>query len=951
MSDETLKPKRTPVILSDTNSEKVEDSSEPRIITPYTDEPVIITPGQAPAFLQGIRPLDPVTELAKSPARIQDMFKHSFALWSQFSGVEVDGHIFNFDNHRYLLPIYMCEEKEMAWIKSAQMGATIYEVLRLLWFCRYHTVKAALYFPTADGVNKMSKDRLGPIIQSNAQLSKTIKSQEDSLGLKQIENIHGKKSSLYMMYLGGTASKDSIPLDILGFDEVRLCNDGDVDQALERISHSTYKYKMFVSTAGAPNCFSGETEVVVRNKKTKDISRIRMDNLVQNYKKYQVLSYSNRNGSSSTWKDISAAICRGLRPMVNVIFDTGEVETCTADHHFATSVEGYGFEFTPIGNIHRDKFSDNSGVLRVTSYAPSIMRNCYKEERGAWDSVTCTVTGMCSGCGSEVEDSDRVFDTDAIDLAIGQKEWIETVSVWANNNNIKINISPLGDVTLFNSRHSYSQLLKYSLTGVPKEILNSDCNSIAHYLIGFERFKKSVTLDWAKDLLYAYNRIGIAAQIELADIHGPKYVVNTLQNSVNKLPQNDLYRMGMRGLEDAGDQLAYDIQLEGEPWFVLAKSGALVHNSDIHRRFLYGTQQTWHVRCSCVDGFVPSDTFPDNIVDTGKEVYLRCPKCKMRINDPQCGNYVSHNPGGDYPSFQVSQFISKFTTPKEIWQAYNRTTNKQEFWNAKMGRPFIDEKNVPVTTALLESCINTDVKWLSQEERRKRKNCAMGVDQHGGNVYVVILNRSRDGKKQLAHLEVVESANPRYWEAGSPITPFKRLYELMKEYDVGMCICDHMPNYNEAMAFAQAHRGRVFLSFYGDGQKDVITWMDKLKMKESIKRGSRDIKLKYQCTINRYAGIDLALSMFSKREIDIPHPDALVQTIENEGRFDAEAICRTRFFKHLMSIVRRKSIIDEETGKFKMEWQYTGKDPHFVHALCYSYFAYERLRRQAILIM
>lgn len=596
-----------------------------------TSSKTVIEPpvGAAPAFIQGIRPLDPNDLLSKAtPEQLSFLMHSSFALWAQYSGVEVDQRTFNFDDHRYLLPIYLDNCKEIVWMKAAQMGATIYEVLRLLWFCRYNTVKAALYFPTADGVNKLSKDRLGPLIRSNDQLANAVKNTDDALGLKQIDNLYGKKSSLYMLYLGGTASKDSVPLDVVAFDEVRLVLSDDIDQALERISHSTFKYKMFVSTAGLP-------------------------------------------------------------------------------------------------------------------------------------------------------------------------------------------------------------------------------------------------------------------------------------------------RM------------------------------------DIDKRFQMGTQMTWHIRCNCKpDGFVPSECFPDCVVDTGKEVYLRCPKCKMRINDPQNGNYIPHNPGADYSSYHISQFISRFITPKEIWQHYNRATNKKEFYNAKLGKPYVDIENMPITDDVLENCVNPELRWLVNADRKMKRNCAMGVDQHGGNCYVVIAKRGNSGIKQLVHLELIETNNPRYWEAGKPVTPFKRLYELMKEFDVGICVIDAMPNYNEAFEFAHSFPARVFLAWYGmDTQKDVVTWQDRIKYKESIKRGSKGIKLKWQCTLNRYTSLDTALQQFVDRDIEMPHPDALVQVVSNkEGKFEAENICRTRYWLHLRSLVRQKNIIDEQTGRFKMEWVYLGRDPHFAHATNYMNIAMERLKRQAIFV-
>jgi len=586
--------------------------------------------GQAPAFHQGIKPLDTHEMLRNAtPEQLRMLTFSNFPLWAQYSGVEVDGRPFDFDNHRYLLPLYMEQEKEIVWMKSAQMGATIYEVLRLLWFCRYNTIKAGLYFPTQEGVMNLSKDRIGPLITSIPELRGAVEEAEtkDALQLKHITNTNGKLSSLYMLYLGGKASKDSVPLDILAFDEVRLCNQQDIDQAIERVSHSTFKYKMYVSTAGYP------------------------------------------------------------------------------------------------------------------------------------------------------------------------------------------------------------------------------------YL-------------------------------------------------------------------------------------------------DIHRRFLYGTQMYWHIKCACPDGLIPSEVFPECIVDTGKEVYLRCPRCKVRIHDAQNGRYIAHNPGGAYPSYHISQFISKFITPKEIWDFYNRTTHKKEFFNAKLGKPFVDEENVPVTDAVLQNCVNPELRWTKDEGRHKG-SFAMGVDQHGGNVYVVILRRAPDGKKQVVHLEIVDRDNPGYWEAGNPVTPFKRVYQLIREYNISMTVVDAMPNYNEATELARTFPGRVFVAWYGtEIQKDMAMWADRLKYKETIKRGSRQIKMKWQVVLNRYSSIDFTLSQFVKREIEMPHPDGLVQVMRNkDGRFAAEAICRQVYWTHLKGIVRQKEILDEETGKFKMVWVYLGQDPHFTHATNYATIAFERMKRQSIIVM
>jgi hypothetical protein len=583
---------------------------------------------KAPAILKGIQSQDNTKLLSEATsAQIQALSCSNFALWCATSGVKIDGKPFDFDGHRYMLPMYLDDNRDITLAKAAQMGATSYLLLRLVWFTRFHQIKAGLFFPTSDAVRNLSKDRLGPMFDAHSDLRASLVDHSDSLALKQIRNIHGGISSLYMLYLGGQASKDSVPLDMIAFDEVRLVSETDVDQALERISHSSYKYKLFMSTMSMPN-------------------------------------------------------------------------------------------------------------------------------------------------------------------------------------------------------------------------------------------------------------------------------------------------------------------------------------RDIDKRFQQGKQFYWHVICRCPDGFIPSDVFPDCIVDSGSEVYLRCPRCKTRIVDPQNGRYIAHNPKAEANSYHISQLISKFISPKEIWEVYKKTSNKKEFYNAKLGRAWVDAENQPVTDMILESSVNNDLKWsFEMTDKEKKKGIfAMGVDQHFGNVYVVIMKKGPDGKHEICHFEVVDRGNPRYYENGTDVTPFKRLYELMTEFNIGICIIDAQPNINEAQDFCRYFPGRAFMAFYGESGQDQIKWMDRVKHKETVRKGGKEIKLKWQCMLNRYQSLDMTLRMFGEGMIKMPPPSKLVQVVLNpeSNRFEAEDIVKTRLWEHLKSMVRQREVVNEDTGKERMTYIYTGRDPHSTHAVNFCMHAMGRAKRLPI---
>jgi hypothetical protein len=175
----------------------------------------------------------------------------------------------------------------------------------------------------------------------------------------------------------------------------------------------------------------------------------------------------------------------------------------------------------------------------------------------------------------------------------------------------------------------------------------------------------------------------------------------------------------------------------------------------------------------------------------------------------------------------------------------------------------------------------------------------------------------------------------------------------MREFDVGLCVCDAMPNHNESHEFARAFPGRVYLSYYTDGGKDMVKWADKVKMKESIRKGSPDIKLKWQVDLHRYMTLDQALRCWNERDVSMPHPDGCTQIMKNEetGRYEVQSPARL-LWTHLTSLVREiEAVGDEDEGKTKMKYIYVNRDPHFAHAWNYCNVALGRLKKQSFFAM
>lgn len=548
--------------------------------------------------------------------------KDSFPLWCMTSGGRMDGREIEFDHHRYLLPIYMDNSQEIVWQKAAQLGATSYMLMRALWWLKHHQGrKAGLYFPTKEGVENLSKDRLTPLIASIPEI-KEICTEADKLGLRQIGT-----ASFYLYHLGGVASKDSVPLDFITFDEVRLCKDSEISQAEYRVNHSDYKIKVFMSTCGFPD-------------------------------------------------------------------------------------------------------------------------------------------------------------------------------------------------------------------------------------------------------------------------------------------------------------------------------------TDINKRFRDGSQHIWMSRCGCPDGCDLARTFPNCVIyDDPKrpgECYLRCPKCRYEIRNPQNGRYVPNNPNADFHSYHVSGLAQpKYQDlKKDIWGKYKRTNNMQEFMNATLGLPWIDEDNIGVSRSDMLQCINPELNWRKPGDKKDNGRTAMGFDQGKGYVYVVIADMSPDNsKKRIRHMEIIETTNPDYFEGGKQVTPFNRLKKLMEDYNVGVCVGDIAPNYNDALQMGQEFMGRVWLARYNEDGSDPVQWHDRAKTKATIAKAG-DLKFKYSVTLSRFLSLAYSLGEWKNHDVVMPTPHKLVQICHDERTKELKPEAPAdRFMDMLPRLVRQFHVTNDETGTGRWEWVYSKGDPHFAHAWNYCTVAIERLKR------
>jgi hypothetical protein len=171
----------------------------------------------------------------------------------------------------------------------------------------------------------------------------------------------------------------------------------------------------------------------------------------------------------------------------------------------------------------------------------------------------------------------------------------------------------------------------------------------------------------------------------------------------------------------------------------------------------------------------------------------------------------------------------------------------------------------------------------------------MGVDQ-GKDLHVCIGKRGLDRPDSVIHLGVYKD-----WE---------ELDRLMRAFNVGRCVVDALPETRNARAFAERHKGKVYLNYYQIGQKGGYAW--------------NEGTLTVAC--NRTESLDESHNQVMFRKIFLPKECGVVK----------------EFALHLHNVAK-KIEEDDETGSKRYVYVKLGTD-HFRHA-----FNYECMARQHIL--
>ncbi|MEP6967194.1 MAG: hypothetical protein ABI906_03860, partial [Pseudomonadota bacterium] len=180
--------------------------------------------------------------------------------------------------------------------------------------------------------------------------------------------------------------------------------------------------------------------------------------------------------------------------------------------------------------------------------------------------------------------------------------------------------------------------------------------------------------------------------------------------------------------------------------------------------FKQGTQHAFHTRCpTCGQARPLDDYFPDCVafdeiaidsVTKQRGAWRYVCENGHWIDDPQAGEWIAKNPEAWITSMHFPQFLSPTITASEIMGKYRASTDKKNFHNRVLGKPWLDPSQTPVTLEHMANCVEAGkaagVRW-----KKGASGAFMGIDQMGNFNVVVIKERLPDGRHAVIHLEEI----------------------------------------------------------------------------------------------------------------------------------------------------------------------------------------------------
>lgn len=383
--------------------------------------------------------------------------------------------------------------------------------------------------------------------------------------------------------------------------------------------------------------------------------------------------------------------------------------------------------------------------------------------------------------------------------------------------------------------------------------------------------------------------------------------------------------------------------------YTLMGSTANLPDGDIHWWFKKGKQYQFHTECPhCLVKQVLDENFPAcigydptalRVNEREREAGLtgeyryKCKECDGWIDDTQRGEWIAKNPDAINRSVHFPQTLSPTISAREMIEAYHNAADMRNFYNRKLGKPYADPTQIPINLEILAECVE-EGRRLGVEWKDRARGTFAGIDQMGKFNVIIICERLASGHMAIVHAEEIYSDDP-----------FARCSELIVQYGVKVCVCETLPNYNDAHRFANRHKGIVFLASYATIQDASLRWGDAVPTKAERKTDEEE-QDRYTVTLDQYKSMQVALARITAHVCVFPDPKGLLQELTDDGDNGIRGTKQLgpileRVFKHF---TRTALIVeqDEEEKKFRRKVVKVGIDPHFSYAFMLMNVAWAR---------
>ncbi len=179
--------------------------------------------------------------------------------WIRQNSIMLDGRPTDFSTHYYQVGPLTEEAPRQCAMKGAQVGFTSMYMLRSIHgLIRGIYPQGVLYlFPSREDVTDFSKGRLAPLITDNTAIAAYVQN-TDAANIKRVGGsmlyLRGARATRSIERTKRTSSQlKSVPADRIVFDEYDEMEPAMVDLALERISHSSLREEIYLSTPSIPD--------------------------------------------------------------------------------------------------------------------------------------------------------------------------------------------------------------------------------------------------------------------------------------------------------------------------------------------------------------------------------------------------------------------------------------------------------------------------------------------------------------------------------------------------------------------------------------------------------------------------------------------------------------------------------------------------------------------------